>query len=326
MKRFQFFMTIVTLLFATTMLGCGDIEDMIEKATERTISIERTILDSTSERSVKSVTVVESIKVQHNDTYEVGMISIDDLAERIEVSRLGLGEVRYFVRGHIYNLSNEPALLRLTVIPNSEAGELSPVEIGSITLAPQEELYLEQMGEMDQSGETIHQRLQSVFHNLDERYLIDPIIQVEGDMEKGVHVSWLKLSALPVLWRTEAVPAGPLSSYKKNFRNVYDATLAGSITNKGTNLAEVSIYLGIGEEVDPEADLIAHAFLAPGETLHGFELLVEGGAARIRDSIEAMIEGETVHRDFVVVSTEPLTVKGKSLRLEAKVVVGVDVF
>jgi len=308
------------------LTGCGDMKDMLEKATQRTTTVEYGILDSQSDSDVKSVLVAEGVNLASGDTQAVGEVNIDSLSERIEVSRLGLGDVTFFITGRLRNEGHVPAFITLAVIPADGTVNPQPVEIGTVTLDALEDLTLTKPGDMDQSFDSIHQKLKAVFDSLDARYLINPVLNVQGSSEDGVVVQWLKVAALPMIWTSQKIPAGVLSSYKDNLRNIYDATLKGSITNHGDDVAEVRLYLGDDKIVDPEADLVALAYVAPGETMQGFDMLVEGGAAKIKDTFESLADGKAMTRDFIVVSTQPLKVKGDKLRIEAKVVVGLNVF
>ncbi|HPQ70702.1 MAG TPA: hypothetical protein PKW95_16375 [bacterium] len=319
MKRFVFLSLII--MGALLISGCGEIEEMIEEATERTVTIERTVLDNTKERDVKSVVVAESLELRYG-TQPAGAVNVEKLADRIEVSRLGLNDVRFYLEGQLRNKNSNPALVRISIIPNN-SGE--PIQIGSVTLAGKEELYLHSLEDMDQSYETIHERLKSALHQLDTRYLINPVVQVEGDTDNGVAIYWLKLGAMPVYWMNEVMPSRSLSSYKDNLREIQDATLAGSITNHGEGYALVRLFLGTNEEVDPENDLIAEAMLAPGETRTGLEILVDGGAKKIKSAIKALINGNGLNRNFVIVSDTPLEVEGDNLAIKAKLVVGLDI-
>ena len=74
MKR-HFTLSVFLLFFGVLFFaGCGEIEDMIEEATERTVSIEKTILNSNNERDVKSVLVAESLEVQQGVTQPAGLV------------------------------------------------------------------------------------------------------------------------------------------------------------------------------------------------------------------------------------------------------------
>jgi hypothetical protein len=307
------------------LTGCNSIEDMIQEATQQTISISRTISNSTSERDIQSVTVAQGVMVAGGQAIPAGVASVDKLAERIEVTRLGLAEVRFFVRAYVVNNSKLAAFVTLYAIPNAE-GTGEPMPIGSIALAPFEKREIMNPGDMDQGADTIHENLKAIFLSLQDDYELNPIIQVQGSNSQGVTADYVQLSAQPVLWDSELMSPGSLPSFKKNVKRVYDAKLEGSITNYGENVAEVKIYLTTDPEADLEDNLLAEAFMAPGETLAGFEIEVEGGGDKIKNAFEAMIGGQKLSQDFVVLSDDPFSVKCRNLRLHAKLVVEADIF
>jgi hypothetical protein len=118
-----------------------------------------------------------------------------------------------------------------------------------------------------------------------------------------------------------------LSGYAANVKAIKDPMLQGRVANYGDNLAEVSVYLSRENEVvHPEADLIAHAFLAPGETAQGFEMMTENGGDLIKSAFKLMIDGKSVAYDYVVVSETPLKVKSTNLRIQVKLDVTADIF
>ncbi len=305
--------------------GCTDIEDMIEEATKQEITVSRTIHNDTSLRNFKSATVMEAVSVNVGSSLAAGAVGISTLAERIEVSRLGLGEVRFFIKGHFRNQSEHSALVTISAIPNGDPGG-QPVVIGTVSLSAGETFQLENPNDMDQGSETIHENLSAVFCNLDEAYLVNPIVEVQGAASGKVAIDWIKFSALPTYWRVGDLSPGSLVSYKKNVKRVYKATLEGAVINNGDQLAEVRVYISQGKEIDPEDDLIAHAFLEAGEKIQGFEMLLDGGATKIKDAFENMVEGTAMTYDFVVVSKQPLEVKSKNLRIQAKLSVEADIF
>jgi hypothetical protein len=315
----------ILFLGLIALSGCGDIEEMIEEATQQNITVTRTIHNSNSERDIKTATVMEAVSVAPGQAMAAGAASVDKLSERIEVSRLGLGEVRFFVRGHIRNLADTPALVTLSAIPNNNAA-LGEVNIGTITLLPGEDLRLENPSDMDQNSDSIHENMAAIFHNLDNDYTVNPVVEVQCAGNGGVIVDWVKFIALPTYWRTGELSPGGLMSYKKNVERIYDAGLEGSVKNTGDYLAEVLVYISDGKEIDPENDLIGHAFLEPGEKAEGFEILQSGGATKIKNAFKNMVNGQAMVYDFVVVSEQPLKVKSRNLRIKAKLTVQADIF
>jgi hypothetical protein len=209
-------------------------------------------------------------------------------------------------------------------LPGAPEDNLPAVEIGTVTLRALEDYELENPGDMDQPAQKVHERLTELYLSLDERYLVNPVIYAEGAAEAGVHVSWLKLAAVPVLWRSEALETSGLSGYKKNIREIRDASLEGSITNEGTDLAEVRLYLGTNP--DDIGELVAQGFVEPGKTRYGFDLLVNGGEHTIKHAIKAMIAGDGGRSDLIVITENPLLVNGNRFRIQAKAVIGLDIF
>ncbi|NLH50212.1 MAG: hypothetical protein GX444_16655 [Myxococcales bacterium] len=319
------FWAVLILIAFLGLTGCNSIEDMIQEATQQTVSVSRTISNTTSERDIQSVTVVEGVNVAGGQAIPAGVAKVEKLADRIEVTRLGMAEVRFFVKAYVENNSKLAAFVTLYAIPNAE-GIGEPMPIGNITLAPFEKREVVNPGDMDEGADTIHENLKAIFLALGDDYELSPIIQVQGSNSQGVTADFVQLSAQPVLWDSDLMSPGSLPSFKKNVKRVYDAKLEGSITNYGANVAEVKIYLTIDPEAPLEDTLLARAFLAPGETLAGYEIEVEGGGHMIKNAFESMIEGQKLVQDFVVLSEDPFSVKCRNLRLHAKLVVEADIF
>jgi len=268
---------------------------------------------------------MEDVAVALGDRVAAGAVDISKLSERIDVYRLGLGEVRFFVKGYMRNHSDSPAFVTLSAVPNNSA-DGQPEMIGTVTLQAGEALELTNPSDMDQGSETIHENLAAVFGALGEGYVINPIVEVQGANQGEVIVDWIQLSALPAYWRTGILSPGGLTSYEKNVKRIYQAMLEGSVKNRGDQLAEVTVYISPKGATDMEESIIAHAFLEPDEKLQGYEMLVEGGATRIKEAFEKMVSGEDMHFDFVVVSEQPLAVKSRNLRIQAKLTVEANIF
>jgi hypothetical protein len=312
------------LLSIFLLAGCGSIEDMIEDATRQEITISRTVHDSTSERNVPSATVVEAVSLYNADSIAIGPVSIDPIADPIEISRLGLGNVKFYVRGDLRNQGNSPAVVTFKVIPNNAPG-VAPVTIGTITVPAKSRLDLDLPGDMDQDAETIHATLQGVVHQLDDAYLVNPIIEVAGGGGDRIDVDAIRIAAVPTYWREGVLSPGGIGSFAKDVEDVNAGALMGDVTNKGTFFAEVSVFLTSEDADATETELLAHAMLAPGEKIAGFDMLVDDGKAMIEDAFWQMVNGKKVNFDFVVVSEQPLKVKSNNLRLQAELVVQADV-
>ncbi len=320
----QFAAVLVTTLFLIVLAGCGSIENMIEKATEREVTFYNTILDSEKDGDVKAVLVAHNLDARLGHIAATGEKEVSDLTDQIEVARLGIGEVCFYVKGRLINQGHLAATVRLFVAPGASADNLPAVEIGSVTLRGIEDYTLEKPGDMDQDAADVHERLSEVFFSLDDRYLVNPVIVAQGNGEDGVYIEHLELAAVPVLWRTRALETSALSGYSENIRELKEATLEGSITNNGTDLAEVRLYLS--RNADEVGELVAQGYVQPGQTLHGYELLAEGGEGQIKKAMKSMIEGDGVRSDFIVVTSNPMLVSGDRFRLQATVIVGLDVF
>jgi hypothetical protein len=318
------FRIVFCVLVIAVLAGCDQIEDWIEGYTEYTVAVSRTISDSTKERDVQGVVVAEDILVNSGNYRAAGPVSVEPLAEPIAVGQIGLGEVRYFMRGRFHNQSSQLARIHLYLVPNAGSGE-DPVEIGSVTVNPHTEFTLNGPAGMDQDPETTHERLAGVFWMLDEQYLVNPVIFVQGANSAGVVVDRLELAASPMYWKTEEFDTASIQEYKDTVQRVKSATLEGTVRNYGDSPAKVVIYLTKGDEFDPDKDRIATAIIPGGVEVEGYQMLLEGAEERIRVAFEEMIDGANYGYDYVVLSERPLKVKGVNLRLQAKLAVVVDI-
>ncbi|MDP8223393.1 MAG: hypothetical protein P9L99_08545 [Candidatus Lernaella stagnicola] len=316
--------SILILLAAFSLLlsACGAIEDLIEDSTRRTISISRTIHDDAAERDVKSVAVAQGLVIPPGGFRAAGPVSVDRLSDSIEVSRLGIGETRFFLRGVLRNESAQTTVVTLGAVPNGDPAQA--INIGTITLAPYENLRLESAADLPGAGEIIHQNLTDLFSVLTDEYLLEAVVYQSGNAP--LIVENLKFAALPVYWKTKSFEDDGIKSYKKHLDGIHDAMLKGSVTNKGDSTAEVRVYMYGSEEFDAEKSLIAQAYLAPGETISGYDMTRDGGESEIESVFKDLIDGDEVFYDFVVVSKNPVSVISNELRAEIRIDVVANIF
>jgi len=324
MRKMNRIASLVLVIFALTITGCSEIEEYIESQTESTFVVSQSVHSSTDEKNISYASVVDELIVAGGQSKSGGITSVDTLADSFAIAEAGMGEVRFYITGYLYNQTDNPAYLTLQLIPNANA-DVEPVTIGKVTLDPREERELVMPGQMDQSEDEIDVNLRAVFNELDDNYFLDSIIQVQGADTTGVLVQDLQIAALPVYWKDEAFDSS-LKKYRKSIENVSKATLEGSVSNNGTEIAEVSVFFSVEGELNPATDLVAHAYLAPNETMAGYEMLTADGAALIKEAFENMIKGKEVIHDYVVVSRQPLTVRANNLRIQAELTVRADIF
>jgi len=313
------------ILSVALMAGCTSIEDMIEEATQQDVTVSRTVHDSDSERGIKAATVVEAASITAGNFHSPGVVSIDLLAERIDVVRLGLADVRFFVKASVRNDSNVPAVVTFYAVPNGDPNG-DPIAIGSLALNPNESARIENPGEMDQDAVTVDDNLHAVLDQLDENYEIIPAVLVQGSAAASVSVNWVQVAAMPAYLKSEDLSPGSLRTYGKNVKGIHECKLAGSVTNTGEEYADVQLFLNAGVESDEEEILIAERFLGPGEEVTGLDMTVEGGDDAIKDAFKRMIKGDDAGFDYVIVSQQPLQVKGNNLRIQCKLTVEADIF
>lgn len=324
MRKINLIASLVFVTFVLTITGCTEIEDYIEKQTESTFVVSQSVHNSTDERNISYAGVVDEVIVAGGEVKFGGVASVDALADSFAIAEAGMGDVRFFVTGYLRNQTDKPAYLTLQLLPNANA-DIEPITIGRVTLAPHQEHEMTIPGQMDQTEDEIDANLRAVLSELDDNYFLDSILQVQGADTTGVLVQDLQIAALPVYWKDEAFDSS-LKKYRKSIENVSKATLEGSVTNYGTEAAEVSIYFSVDGELDPETNLVAHAYLAPNETISGYEMLTANGSTQIKDAFENMIKGKEVIHDYVVVSRQPLMVRCSNLRIQAELTVRADIF
>lgn len=317
---------VAIVVFGLSLLvGCTSIEDMIEEATQQDITVSRTVHNSDSERGIQSATVMEAATISSGHYHTPGVVKIDTLSERIDVSRLGLAEVRFFLKAHIRNESNWPAVVTFYAIANQDP-DGDPIAIGSLSMSPNETVKIENAGELDQDALTVHANLASVFDQLDENYEIIPAVLVQGPASANVTVNWVQVAAMPVYLRSEAFSTGSMRSYKNNITDIHKCQLAGSVTNTGDEFADVKLYLTAGADEETVETLVAKRFLGPGEEITGKDMTIEGGNDEIKSAFKRIIAGDDSGFDYVVVSDQPLSVKGNNLRIQCKLTVEADIF
>jgi hypothetical protein len=315
----------VPVLFAALLLlvsGCGAIDDMIQDATRRTISISSTIHDSTTDRDVKSAVVMKNISVTGGNVQLVAPVSVEGLSERIDVARLGLADVQFFLRGQIRNETGQTAIVTIGAAPEGKPDDA--ITLATVTLGPWRGLVLDTPADLGSAADAVDAALAAVLFKLDDTYSVFTAVKVDGT-GASVTVDSLKLAALPVYWKTDALEESSLESYKKHIEDIKDVTLAGTVTNRGAGFAQVNIFLT--EEEDPlTTTLVATATLAPGETIAGYDMMIDEAGGLIEDAFWGVVDGKRFDVDFVILSPDPFTVESDRLRIEASIVVSASVF
>jgi len=315
---------IIVSVFILCLAGCDDIKQMIEDSTLRTIMVYQDIHNSTNERNYRSVNVAENFLLTNGQIKSMGEVSVEELGDPIEVARLGIGATKFFVGVSLHNRSNYPATVNLSLIPNGQTG--SPVDICSIPLEPGETLEYDRPTVWDGSMEPLHQALKSVFDVLDDNLIVFPAVQVTGGGPEGVQIDRIELCALPTYWDHEKLSADAVSGYGNFVDRVYDPKILGTITNEGTDWVDVRFYLSEGDTIDLVNDLLGEAYLAPGQTINGEDLLLDGADDKIVDGFNKVIDGKLMNYDYTIVCVQPIKVNSDHLRIEAKVDVKANIF
>lgn len=316
-------LSVVLFIALFLVAGCGTIEDMIEGATARTIQVEQSIHNTTSERGAKSATVVEDLLLTNGQSRNLGPVSVSELADAIDVATLQIGATRFWMELDMRNRGNTAASVTLTLVSGGD-GEV--IDVLTLPLSAGQNASVGAPTELTAASEAMHKRLLAVFDGVGEQYLVTPIVTVQGGDANGVYIDRVELCALPTYLRSELLSPDELSAYSRHIEGVHDAKLSGTMTNEGAAVAEVRFYLSGLEGLDPASDLIAQAYLSPGETIEGADLLLDGGEGRIEQAMEDVIDGDEKIYDFTIVSAAPIKVRSDDLRIEIAVDVEADIF
>jgi hypothetical protein len=128
MKRPVLIIVAVFLLFL--LAGCGDMQKMIENATEREITVYNTVVNSPNSDGVKAVLVAKNLDAPLGEPRDAGVTSISDMSERIDVARQGLGDVRFYVKGEHTNRGNISTRVRWYVRPGASQDNAPTAVVG----------------------------------------------------------------------------------------------------------------------------------------------------------------------------------------------------
>lgn len=319
---------LIFILTALMVAGCGAIEDMIQDATARTFTVSRTIHDSTSDRSFKSVLVIDELTVRSGGYKAGGAVSLEELADRIDVSRLGLADVDFFLRGSLENRSSQMAFVTVAAVPNGQLDQV--VELGTLTLGPRQLLRLEGPNDAGAAAAQINANLADLLGQLDDTYQVNVVIDVNSAGAEGVLVHQLRIAGQPVYLRSREIDADGVDDHGGKLTGIHGATLTGTVTNAGNGPAEIYVYLALenegGSDLEPRYVLVAETLLDPGATAAGEDMMIEEAGANIESAFKRLIDGQTVAYAFVAVSDEPLTIHSDNLRAEIKIDVEADIF
>jgi hypothetical protein len=316
----------VALLAATVLLaGCGDLQNLIEGATRRTVTIHQSISDSTKERGNDYATLMNDQSIAAGQARTAGRISLDDLAEQIDVASRGLGNVRFFISGRFRNFGGGAATVTIYLAPNPESGQApAPQLICSFGLAPGQTRKLASPEDLNPGADEIDARLKAVLATLDDSLLVLPVVQAQGS---GVAVDFLQIATLPFYWSGDEMDPSQYDQYADSVKEIGDGEIKGSVSNLGGDVAEVSLYATDKSDPDaPESTLVGYALLSPGQTAEGSEMLVEGGDEEIKNAFKALLDGRVMAYDYIITSPSPLKVQADNLRVQVNIVVEAQLF
>ena len=128
---------------------------------------------------------------------------------------------------------------------------------------------------------------------------------------------------------TNSVVPGDLADYRKTVKEVTEANFAGKLTNNGEAAisfkAYISLVTGSFTTGNPPAeDLVAEKTLAVGETVRfedaPTEILVSGGANKLKQGIQELIDGNTLESNLFFRSmdpTKPIVAQMDSFKIES---------
>lgn len=320
------FFALIMLAVALALTGCGEVADLLDGTVEKSVTLNRVFHDGISERNVQHALIVEAVRVSGGQAIPTGLVSLETLADRIDIDQSGEADVQFFVEGHLRNKSALAAQLTIFAISESDPA-LAPREVGSITLAAGETRELTGADELDQTPEEIDARLRELFATLGANFQLTPIIQVTGGDQEGVAVDWIFFSSMPAYRHTEEMfdPA-EVGQYRKNIKSIDKVRLTGTIANDGANLAEVRLYLSSQAVPNPETDLVAQATIMPNEQIYGEDLLLADGAKIITERLKNVLDGGDAFYTLVIVSRDPLKVQSDRLQLAIQVTAEREIF
>lgn len=314
----------VLFLAAAWLSGCSAIEDMINDQTARTLDLSQQIQNKTAERSPHHATIVENLTIMSGQTITAPAVSAADLDEAIGVASGDLADTFFFLAARVRNLGSTAAKVDVALIPNDASG--TAVYIAPIYVGANQTLDIDLQDPFITGADVINDRIVQVVSQLDENYLLVPVVALQGGSGAGVVVDQLKITALPTYLRHEDLSETSIGDYSNHIDRIYDTKLLGSITNLGAASAQIRMLLTEGEGDDAVSTLVAEAVLDPGQTITAEEMLVEGGNELIEKGLEAVVDGDTVFYDYAMVSLDDLVVKSNDLRVETKVDVSANIF
>ncbi len=318
--------TIIAALSAILVLsGCSAIENMLNGLTRQTITASRTIADTTDQTVVQTANFAPAMTVIGDQPTPVGVANLYSLAESMEIFTEGLANVQFFVLGHFHNLSDQPAVLSLLASPNVDGS--TPALLASLTLQPGEDIIIDSPGQMDQSATAVSQNIQSVLRQVNDQYAITPSVQAQGAGDCGVEMDSVQIATQSVYYETRTFTPGNLSEYQQDVVNVQNGTLVGTVTNTGTQSAELNLYImNDATPSDPLGSQVAHVVLGPGEVVDAQQIMTDIGGAQISSAFQTLIDGQSITGAMVIVSDDPLSLIFSNLSIQVPLVVEAKIF
>jgi hypothetical protein len=312
---------ILCVMFAC---GCNVLNDLVGDLTEHTITVSQTIENDSVVSEYYFTPIAENILVAAGQTQIVGPCSLSSLADPIEISQLGLGQMAFFFTVQMANLGDAGATVLFAMSPNAPGQ--SAVGVTELHLSPQQSLTISPPQTLSGNVAAINGRLTSVFNQLDADQNIYLAIAVEGGDANGVLIQQIGIATPPAYLQTQKITADGLSAYRKDISRVYDPELLGGIYNNGAGVAEVRLYLRRSNEANQPDDPIGLADINPGDSVAGDQLIQAGGYDRIQQAFGEVMDGAIMNYYYTAISTQTIDITSDDLRIQAKVEIKIHPF
>jgi hypothetical protein len=303
----------LALLFG--VCGCNVLNQLVGDMTRQTVDISQTISDSSTTSQYSLAVIADNVTIGAGQAQTIGPESVSYLSDPIEISRLQLGQVAFFLTYDIRNLGNRAANVVVSISPNDP----SQPEIGITTIAvgAQQSANVGLDQTLDSTTRAIDTQLKEALNQLDGNAVAYVHFAVEGGDGDGVLIEQLGIAAPPSYLHTQHISAGLPSAVKID--RVYDTQFLGAMTNNGAAAAEVRFYLRRSDLVDTPDDPVGMAEVQPGETVTADQMLATGGSDLIQRAFDEVAGGDDVYYYLTIVSPQTIQFMGDDLRIDAEV-------
>ena len=319
------YLFILLLLVTSVMLAGCNIEEQIENLTNRDITLTHTVYNGDPARSEREALLGESIEIYSGETYVSEPIALEEIADHLLLYTNDITPLQMLLRGQFANQSNSPMYLTLMLAPANDVQNYSrQIVLAEMYVAPKSEAQVMNNVGFQVTAEQVDANLFDFFSANPDMNDVVFIAQAAPGQGGAVVIQEMKLVGTPVYRRNEPLGSSWISSYSGNVKAIGGVSVSGWVTNYGEFPFKFILTAGRDEaDIALSEMIVAEGWVQPGETIAVTEMLVDGGLAQLKESMEKALENKEVTGNIFLVSDNQIDANIKRLQIAIELTVGI---